>query len=314
MGKKLFVVAPRGWCAGVDRAIEILDVVLEHFPTPVYVRHEIVHNKTVVESYKKRGVVFVDEAGEVPEGQIVVFSAHGTAPNVEEEAKRRRLKVIDATCPLVTKVHLEVQRFVEKGYSILYIGHKNHIEAVGVLGEAPDKITIVETPQEAAQIPAPPQKTVILTQTTLSVDDTQKVIDVLKSRFPWIQLTPKEDICYATTNRQAAVKLLIGAHQPQFIYVIGSKNSSNSNRLCEVAKTLGVPSRLIDSTTDIRPEDWEGKTTLGLTAGASAPESLVQEVADYFRREGYAVEETIFEKENMSFALPKELIELIPVS
>ncbi|MBI4062747.1 MAG: 4-hydroxy-3-methylbut-2-enyl diphosphate reductase [Elusimicrobia bacterium] len=308
--KKLFIVAPRGWCAGVERAIEILDVALTNFPPPIYVRKEIVHNKIVVEAYRKKGVVFIDELGQVPDHQTVIFSAHGISPQVHEAAEKRGLNAIDATCPLVTKVHSEVLRFVKNGYKIFYIGHKNHEEAVGVLGEAPEHIRIVETEEEAQKIPVASGKIVVLTQTTLSVDDTQKIIDVLKTRMPQLQTAAKEDICYATSNRQAAVKLLAAAYQPELIYVIGSANSSNSNRLCEVAESLGIKARLIDGAADIRQEDWVGKTSLGLTAGASAPESLVQDVALYFKDKGYNVEETIFEREDVNFALPKNLVEL----
>lgn len=307
MVKTLFLVGPRGWCAGVERAIGILDVALEHLPTPIYVRREIVHNKNVVDFYKKRGIIFVNEIGEIPEGQTAIFSAHGVAPSVALEAQERRLRVIDATCPLVTKVHIEVQRFVKSGYTVLYIGHRNHEEAVGVLGESPKQIHIIETEQEAETLNLPPGKLVVLTQTTLSVDDTNKIIQVLKRRFPHIELPPKEDICYATTNRQMAVKTLIAQHPINLLYVIGSKNSSNSNRLCEVAETLGVPARLIDGKSDIHAQDWEGKSLIGLTAGASAPESLVREVAGYFESSGYQVRETIYEREDVTFALPKEL-------
>ncbi|MEK7287545.1 MAG: 4-hydroxy-3-methylbut-2-enyl diphosphate reductase [Elusimicrobiota bacterium] len=310
MDKTLFLIGPRGWCAGVERAIGILNAALENLPSPIYVRREIVHNKNVVNFYRSRGVIFVSEISEVPAGRTAIFSAHGIAPSVAMEARERGINIIDATCPLVTKVHFEVQRFVKKGYTVLYIGHRNHEEAAGVLGEAPEKIRIIETEEEARILNLPSSKIIILTQTTLSVDDTNKIIDVLKKRFPRVELPPKEDICYATTNRQLAVKTLIAKHPIELLYVIGSKNSSNSNRLCEVAETLGVPSRLIDGQSNIKPKDWEDKALIGLTAGASAPESLVQEVAKFFKAHGYNVQETIFEREDVTFALPKELSEL----
>ncbi len=308
--KTLYIVAPRGWCAGVERAIGIVDVALEHYPAPIYVRREIVHNKTVVDSYKKRGVIFIDELDQAPEASTVIFSAHGIAPGVALEAKARKLKVIDATCPLVTKVHLEVQRFVKQGYTVLYIGHRNHEEAVGVFGEAPNKIRVIETEEEARNFNSPDGKLVVLTQTTLSVDDTQKIVDILKKRFPELVWPSKDDICYATQNRQNAIKTLIKNYSIDFLYVIGSKNSSNSNRLCEVAEDLGVKARLIDNTSDIVAQDWQNASNLGLTAGASAPESLVQEVAGYFKERGYKTEEVIFQKEDVNFALPQELLEL----
>lgn len=308
--KTLYTVSPRGWCAGVERAIEIVETALKHLTPPIYVRREIVHNKIVVESLMSRGVRFIEELDEAPSGAAVIFSAHGVSPEVWEKGIARGLKIIDATCPLVTKVHLEVQRFVNDGFTILYIGHKNHDEAVGVLGEAPGKIHIIETEEEARRFESADKKLMLLTQTTLSVDDTKRITAALKERFPELQFPPKEDICYATTNRQNAVRFLLESRAVNLVYVIGSKNSSNSNRLCEVAESMGVAARLIDTAADIRVEDWEGKAGIGLTAGASAPESLVEEVAAYFKTRGYGHEEIEFQKEEVSFALPKELIAL----
>lgn len=305
--KYLYIAAPRGWCAGVERAIEILDVALERLEPPVYVRKEIVHNKTVVENYKKRGIRFVDEIEEVPEGGAVIFSAHGIAPQVRERAAERRLSVIDATCPLVTKVHIEVARYLKNGFTILYIGHKNHDEAIGVLGEAPGRIHIIETEAEAQAFSAPSERLAVLTQTTLSVDDTQRIVNVLRRRFPNMVMPAKEDICYATTNRQTAVKQLIDQYKIELLYVIGSQNSSNSNRLCEVAQTMGVPAQLIESVADIKTADRPSKIKIGLTAGASAPESLVREVARYFEQQSYTVKEAVFAMEDVYFALPLEL-------
>ncbi|MBI4369857.1 MAG: 4-hydroxy-3-methylbut-2-enyl diphosphate reductase [Elusimicrobia bacterium] len=309
-GHTLYLISPRGWCAGVERAIGIVDAALKHRSRPIYVRREIVHNKTVVEHYFQEGVVFVDEVDEVPNGQTVIFSAHGIAPEVERHAQNRNLNIIDATCPLVTKVHLEVNRYINEGYSILYVGHRNHEEAIGVLGEAPEKIQIIETESEAREAALPKGKTVVLTQTTLSIDDTKRIILALQDRLPDLEFPPKEDICYATTNRQNAVKKLIEQTRVSLFYVIGSQNSSNSNRLRELSESLGVPSRLIDSVNDIKESDWKNETALGLTAGASAPEALVQEVAAYFRSRAWRVQEISFEQENVTFALPKELIAL----
>ncbi len=305
--KRLFIAAPRGWCAGVERAIEILDVALERLTPPIYVRREIVHNKTVVETYKARGVRFIDEIDTAHDNATVIFSAHGISPEVRRTADKRGLTVIDATCPLVTKVHIEVIRYIERGFTVIYVGHKNHEEAVGVLGEAPASLHIIETEADALAYRPPSDKLAALTQTTLSVDDTKKIIAILKQRFPAMEMPAKEDICYATTNRQEAVKRLIKDHAIELLYVIGSKNSSNSNRLCEVAETMGVPARLIDSAADARGTDWNAKTRVGLTAGASAPESLVRETARMLEADGFLSQEVVFEKENVSFSLPQEL-------
>lgn len=309
--KTLYIAAPRGYCAGVHRAISIVDAALEHFKPPIYVRREIVHNKTVVETYQKRGVIFVEELTEVPSKSTVIFSAHGIAPEVWDQAKRRNFQVIDATCPLVTKVHSEVGRFVKNGFSVIYIGHKNHDEAIGVLGEAPDKIQIVDSLEEAQSFNPHSEKLVVLTQTTLSIDDTQKILEALKKRFPKIVIPAKDDICYATQNRQSAVKSLLDTCAIELLYVIGSKNSSNSNRLREVALDMGVKAFLIDSSKDIKDTDWKNFSSIGLSSGASAPEFLVQGVASYFKDHGFKTQEAVFKIEDVNFALPKELTEFI---
>jgi 4-hydroxy-3-methylbut-2-en-1-yl diphosphate reductase len=305
---KAMLVSPRGFCAGVRRAIDIVDLALEKFPAPIYVRKEIVHNKHVVEDFKKRGVIFIDEVAEAPAGATVVFSAHGIAPSVRDDAKDRRLKTIDATCPLVTKVHLEVHRFLREDFTLLLIGHKHHDEVVGTMGEAPGKIQLVETEADVALLKVPdPSKVMVLTQTTLSVDETRGILEAIRRRFPKAQTPPKDDICYATQNRQDAVRELLN-RKMDVLLVVGSKNSSNSQRLCDVARESGADAYLIDNAGEIQ-ESWvKGKERVGITAGASAPEHLVQEVVDLLRNNfGADVEDVFVREENVVFSLPKEL-------
>ena len=307
-GKKVLLAAPRGYCAGVDRAVVTVEKALEHYGSPVYVRKEIVHNKYVVESLKKRGAIFVDELDEVPEGSLVVFSAHGVAPVVHDEAAERSLRTIDATCPLVTKVHSEARRFASEGYKIVLVGHEGHEEVVGTMGEAPDVMTLVEDPAAAAEVALPDEeKLVWLSQTTLSVDETLATVDVLKERFPNLVSPPSDDICYATQNRQAAVKAI--APLSDVVIVVGSGNSSNSVRLVEVALDSGAAgSYRVDSVDELQEEWLEGVTTVGLTSGASVPEILVDEVLVWLRQRGFgAVEEVFTAEETLMFALPPEL-------
>jgi len=307
-GKKVLLAAPRGYCAGVDRAVVTVEKALEHYGSPVYVRKEIVHNKYVVESLKGRGAIFVDELDEVPEGSLVVFSAHGVAPVVHDEAAERSLRTIDATCPLVTKVHSEARRFASEGYRIVLVGHEGHEEVVGTMGEAPDVMTLVEDPAAAAEVALPDEeKLVWLSQTTLSVDETLATVDVLKERFPNLISPPSDDICYATQNRQAAVKAI--APLSDVVIVVGSGNSSNSVRLVEVALDSGAAgSYRVDSVDELQEEWLEGVTTVGLTSGASVPEILVDEVLVWLRQRGFgAVEEVFTAEETLMFALPPEL-------
>lgn len=307
-GKKVLLAAPRGYCAGVDRAVVTVEKALEHYGSPVYVRKEIVHNKYVVESLKGRGAIFVDELDEVPEGSLVVFSAHGVAPVVHDEAAERSLRTIDATCPLVTKVHSEARRFASEGYRIVLVGHEGHEEVVGTMGEAPDVMTLVEDPAAAAEVTLPDEeKLVWLSQTTLSVDETLATVDVLKERFPNLISPPSDDICYATQNRQAAVKAI--APLSDVVIVVGSGNSSNSVRLVEVALDAGAAgSYRVDSVDELQEEWLEGVTTVGVTSGASVPEILVDEVLVWLRQRGFgAVEEVFTAEETLMFALPPEL-------
>ena len=305
---RAIVMRPRGFCAGVDRAIDIVEEALELFPAPVYVRKEIVHNRAVVEGFKARGVIFVDTLDEVPEGHVVIFSAHGVAPAVHAEAQRRRLQVIDATCPLVTKVHLEVRRFVKQGYDILLIGHEGHDEVLGTTGEAPEHIFLVGSAADAADLILPQtERLVYLTQTTLSVDETVEIVAALRRRFPKLTGPPKDDICYATQNRQEAVKAMVAAGA-DLVLVVGSESSSNSIRLCEVAHERGAQAHLIDSVADIDPAWLQGMNTVGVTAGASAPEYLVQEVLAWLRERGATVDESEIIREDVHFALPPELL------
>jgi len=275
--KRILLASPRGFCAGVSHALDLVEQALQRFGTPLYVRHAIVHNRQVVADFEKRGVVFVEDLEEVPEGSPVIFSAHGVSPAVRVQAAQRRLQTIDATCPLVNKVHREARSLAQRGYTLLYIGHAGHPEAEGVLGEAPEATILVETMEEAAAVEVPdPQRVACLTQTTLSVDEAHRLIERLRRRFPELLLPAKEDICYATTHRQEAVKAL--ARECDLILVVGSPTSSNSNRLCEVARSQQVPAFLIEDATAIRPEWKTDFETVGVTSGASTPEGVVQEV------------------------------------
>jgi 4-hydroxy-3-methylbut-2-en-1-yl diphosphate reductase len=305
--KTVLLPKPRGFCAGVIRAIDIVEIALERLGAPVYVRKEIVHNRFVVDDLASRGAVFVDSLSEVPDGAVTVFSAHGVAPDVREDADRRRLRVIDATCPLVTKVHIEVIRYAQEGYNIVLIGHRNHDEVVGTFGEAPDRIHIVSTVEDVDALQLnQPERVVYATQTTLSLDDTQAIIDRLKRRFPSIISPASSDICYATQNRQVAVKQL--AEKADLVLVVGSENSSNSNRLVEVARARGTSAYLIGEARDIRPEWLTGSTTVGVTAGASTPEILVQAVVNELQKLGFAhMQEVDLIEENVHFPLPAPL-------
>lgn len=309
--KKIILAKPRGFCAGVKRALEIVEYSLAFYEHPIYVRHEIVHNKFVVETLREKGVVFVDDIAEVPDHKTVIFSAHGVAPEVWEQAKSKNLKIIDATCPLVTKVHKEAVSCAEKNFSILLIGHKRHVETIGTYGEAPHKITIIENEHDAAQVSvSDPAKVCYLTQTTLSVEDTRKIVQILKQKFPLIKAPSQSDICYATTNRQMAVQKM--AEKSDVILVLGSQNSSNSNRLKEIAEIHNTPAYLIDNVNYLQADWLLEKNTIGITAGASAPENLVQEVSHQLQTMGYAeIEELPSEQETMHFRLPKELADLV---
>jgi 4-hydroxy-3-methylbut-2-en-1-yl diphosphate reductase len=305
--RKVLLAAPRGYCAGVDRAVVTVEKALDMYGPPVYVRKEIVHNKHVVEELAKRGAIFVEEETEVPEGALVVFSAHGVSPAVHANAEARNLRTIDATCPLVTKVHVSARKFAEQGYSIILIGHAGHEEVEGTTGEAPDSITLVETIDDADAVEvADPDRVAFITQTTLSVDETAGIIARLRERFPKIVSSKSDDICYATTNRQIAVKQL--ARECDLVLVIGSTNSSNSNRLVEVARDHGADSYLIDNASQVREEWLEGVETLGITSGASAPEELVAELVDFFRSRGTEdVSELRTVEEDVRFMLPKKI-------
>jgi 4-hydroxy-3-methylbut-2-enyl diphosphate reductase len=305
--EKLLLAAPRGYCAGVDRAVQTVEKALETHGAPVYVRKEIVHNKHVVEQLRGRGAIFVESEEEVPEGATAVFSAHGVAPSVRANAEFRQLNVIDATCPLVTKVHREAIKFANEGYTIVMIGHEGHEEVEGTMGEAPDRIVLVEDEADVDALEVEdPEKLAYISQTTLSVDETQSVIVRLKQRFPHIVGPRTDDICYATTNRQAAVKQL--AQQCDLVLVIGSRNSSNSNRLVEVAREHGAASHLIDNASEVQ-EDWlEGADIVGITSGASAPEELVQQLVGFFRERGTDdVAELEVLREDTRFMLPKAI-------
>ncbi|MGP3954290.1 4-hydroxy-3-methylbut-2-enyl diphosphate reductase [Streptomyces sp. 7N604] len=306
--RRVLLAAPRGYCAGVDRAVIAVEKALEQYGAPVYVRHEIVHNKYVVKTLEKKGAIFVDETEEVPEGNIVIFSAHGVAPVVHEEAKRGRLASIDATCPLVTKVHKEAVRFANEDYDILLIGHEGHEEVIGTSGEAPDHITLVDGPDDVKNVEVrDPDKVVWLSQTTLSVDETMETVDALKGRFPNLLSPPSDDICYATQNRQTAVKQM-GA-EADLVIVVGSKNSSNSVRLVEVALGAGAKdAHLVDYAEEIDATWLEGVSTVGVTSGASVPEILVEGVLEWLARHGFEDVETVTAaEESIAFSLPKEL-------
>jgi 4-hydroxy-3-methylbut-2-en-1-yl diphosphate reductase len=305
--QQIVLAGPRGFCAGVDRAIDIVELALQVCPHPVYVRKEIVHNRHVVEALRAKGAHFVDELDEVPDDATVIFSAHGISPAVRSEAQRRGLRVIDATCPLVTKVHLEAVRYAREGYSIILVGHADHDEVVGTMGEAPDRMFLIAHPEDVDKLDVPdPEKVAYLTQTTLSVDDTRDCIEALRRRFPKIVGPTKNDICYATQNRQAAVKTV--ASEVDVLLVIGAANSSNANRLVEVSTVMGTPSYLINDKNDIRPEWLEGAGRVGVTAGASTPEFLVTEVVEELRRTQRSdVREVHVVEEDVRFGLPREL-------
>jgi 4-hydroxy-3-methylbut-2-en-1-yl diphosphate reductase len=306
--RKLLLAKPRGFCAGVDRAIDVVNLALELYPGPVYVRKEIVHNVHVVNHLREKGAIFVDELAEVPDGATVIFSAHGVSPEVRAHAATRGLKVIDATCPLVTKVHNEALRFARERRPIVLVGHEGHDEVVGTMGQAPEHIQLIGSPEEAEALRvSDPDRVAVITQTTLSLDDTSTIMDVLRERFPGLEAPARDDICYATQNRQAAVKVL--AQQAQVILVIGSKNSSNTNRLVEVARAAGARAYLIDDIAQIDPAWLTGVEYLGITAGASAPEYLVAEAVKFFQDRGVSeIEEVEAVTEEVSFALPPELI------
>ena len=309
--KRVLLLKPRGFCAGVVRAIDIVQIALDTFGAPIYVRKEIVHNSYVVNDLAQKGAIFVNELDEVPEGARVIYSAHGVSPAVRDRARERGLKVIDATCPLVTKVHIEAIKFAKQGYSLILVGHRDHEEVEGTQGEAPDVTQVVSTVREVDALVVPdPNKVAYLTQTTLSLDEARYMIEALKKKFPNIVGPHAQDICYATENRQTAVKNV--AHGADVVLVVGSRNSSNSNRLVEVSQNLGTNSYLIDKADDIRPEWIENVNTVAITAGASAPEVLVQDVVHYLQGKGYgSVEEIEVMPENVRFGLPPEIIKAI---
>jgi 4-hydroxy-3-methylbut-2-enyl diphosphate reductase len=307
MVRRLLLASPRGYCAGVERAVDTVELALAHYGAPIYVRKQIVHNAHVVRELEGRGAIFVDSEEEAPEGATIVFSAHGVAPAVHSNAAARSLKTIDATCPLVTKVHVQAKRYAAEGYRVILIGHAGHEEVEGTMGEAPDATILIESVADAEALDlAGDVKVAYITQTTLSVDETGEIIAVLRRRFPQIHAPRREDICYATSNRQWAVKEMLG--EIQLLLVIGSRNSSNSNRLVEVARANGVAAHLIDDETDIREEWLDGVETVGVTSGASAPEKLVARVCDWFRARGVEdIEPYRLVEEDVEFRLPVEL-------
>jgi 4-hydroxy-3-methylbut-2-enyl diphosphate reductase len=310
---EILLAAPRGYCAGVDRAVQTVERALELHGAPVYVRKEIVHNKHVVGQLRERGAIFVDQETEVPEGAVTVFSAHGVAPSVRDNARARRLQTIDATCPLVTKVHVEARRFAEQGYTIVLVGHGGHEEVEGTMGEAPQQIVLVESERDVQELQVDdPERVAYITQTTLSVDETAGIVARLRERFPSIAGPRTDDICYATTNRQAAVKQM--ADRCDLVLVVGSRNSSNSVRLVEVARECGTEAHLIDSSKEVREEWLTGKRIVGVSSGASAPDNLVQDLLDFFRARGVP-EEGISEfhvvREDVRFMLPKPIREAV---
>lgn len=309
--KTVLLLKPRGFCAGVVRAIDIVRIALEAFGPPIYVRKEIVHNRFVVEELQGKGAIFVDSVDEVPNGERVIYSAHGVSPEVRDASKNRGLRVIDATCPLVTKVHVEAVKFAKEGYSLILIGHRDHDEVIGTLGEAPLVTQVVGSPEEVESLVLPdPTRVAYLTQTTLSLDETKDIIEALRKRFPHIKGPAAQDICYATENRQTAVKHV--ASEADLLLVVGSDNSSNSKRLVEVARSLGTSAHLIDSYKNIEPEWLQGVTTIALTAGASAPECLVEEVLKFLKTRGFDnVQEVEVMPENVRFGLPPEIVEAI---
>ncbi len=310
-GKSLLLLKPRGFCAGVVRAIDIVRIALETFGPPIYVRKEIVHNRYVVEELSAKGAVFVDDVNEVPAGERVIYSAHGVAPEVREASGHRNLRVIDATCPLVTKVHVEAVRFAKEGYSLILIGHRDHDEVIGTLGEAPAVTHVVGSVEEVEALEIPdPDRVAYLTQTTLSLDETRGIVDALKMKFPNIKGPAAQDICYATENRQTAVKHI--ASEVDLLLVVGSDNSSNSKRLVEVAGSLRTPAYLIENYRAIREEWLANVRNVAVTAGASAPECLVEEVVEFLRGKGYNdLREVEVMPENVRFGLPPEIVEAI---
>ena len=307
---KILLANPRGFCAGVNMAIESLELALQLFGNPIYVYHEIVHNKYVVEHFRSQGVVFVDQLEEVPAGAVLLYSAHGVSPAIRKLAVERKLRPVDATCPLVTKVHLEAIRYAKQGYTIVLIGHEGHDEVIGTMGEAPEAIVLVESPEDVAALDvANAEKLAYLTQTTLSVDDATRIIDALKARFPQIASPPTEDICYATQNRQEAVRIL--SEEAQVVLVLGSQNSSNSQRLAELARESGRAAYLIDGARDIQLSWFHPDDTVLVTAGASAPELVVEDCIEYLRKQFNAtVESRTIREEEVHFPLPKELREV----
>ena len=308
---RIVLASPRGFCAGVDRAIEIVELALERYGPPVYVRHEIVHNRHVVEELRAKGAVFVEEPDEVPPGALLVFSAHGVSPAVREASARRGLRTIDATCPLVTKVHVEALRFAKQGYEIALIGHAKHVEVEGTMGHAPERIHLLESVEDVERLRVrDPAKLACVTQTTLSVDDTAEVMDALRRRFPEVRLPRKDDICYATQNRQNAVKALV--READVVLVVGAPTSSNSNRLVEIAQKAGVEAHLVETAADIRPAWVRGAGCVGVTAGASAPEILVEQVVARLRELADGEVEVVSTPtvdEGVVFQLPSELRE-----
>jgi 4-hydroxy-3-methylbut-2-enyl diphosphate reductase len=309
---KIILANPRGFCAGVNMAIECLERALEFFGPPLYVYHEIVHNKFVVDRFRSRGTIFVESVDEVPEGSALLYSAHGVSPQIRDRARSRKLRAIDATCPLVIKVHLEAIKYAREGYTIVLIGHEGHDEVIGTMGEAPNQIILVETAEDVDRLVVPnANKVAYLTQTTLSVDDANVVIAALRKKFPRIANPPKDDICYATQNRQEAVREL--AKQADLVLVLGSQNSSNSRRLAEISNGLGAPSHLIDGVSEIKDAWLQNVDTVLITAGASAPEEVVQECIEYLQRHyGATIEELTIREESVHFPLPKSLRELLP--
>jgi 4-hydroxy-3-methylbut-2-en-1-yl diphosphate reductase len=310
--KKIYLLKPRGFCAGVVRAIDVVKIALDLYGPPVYVRKEIVHNKHVVDELREAGAIFVEEVGEVPAGARAIFSAHGVAPEVRREAEQRRLEVIDATCPLVTKVHLEAVQFARRGYSIVLIGHKDHDEVIGTLGEVPERTWLVETVEDVDRLELPdPARVRYLTQTTLSLDETRDIVIRLKQRFPLIQGPPAQDICYATENRQMAVKGV--AVHCDLVLVVGSQNSSNSKRLVEVSENAGVRAYLVNDCDEVETAWLEGVRNVAVTAGASAPEHLVGELVEFLQDRGFRqLEEVELVDEDVRFSLPVELTRAAP--
>ena len=309
--RKLMLAAPRGYCAGVDRAVQTVERALTLHGPPVYVRKEIVHNKHVVAELRGKGAIFVEEETEIPEGAVAVFSAHGVSPSVRANAQQRKLLTIDATCPLVTKVHVEAKKFAEQGYTIVLVGHDGHEEVEGTMGEAPEQIVLVESEQDVAELKVPdPSRVAYITQTTLSVGETASIVAALKERFPEITGPRTDDICYATTNRQAAVRQM--AADCDLVLVVGSRNSSNSARLVEVAHDCGTDSYLIDNVSQVKEEWLEGVQVVGVSSGASAPEYLVQELVSFFREHGVQdISEVEAVREDVRFMLPKQIREAV---